>query len=477
MPRNMSVFVAFWRLNRRNAASADRRKSISIYANRSILRIAEVKISNVDSITLKSYNSLLIEGTRGCSMPASYSISGITVVAPDGFVENGVVRIQNGRLSENGEQDRFDLRPEKGLMLYPALINVHDHLRGNYLPRVGPPPGSFYLKCADWINDLNESESVKERASLTAEECYLLSSYKNLFSGVVTVNDHFPHRENQQLIPKLPVRVIERYTLAHEATSYSLDWGDGIETEHSRAVDQNCPFIIHLEEGFDEEYQAGVELLEGLGSLDEHSVLVHCLGFSEQDIEKVRDKGCTVVWCPGSNFFMFNVTCKIRRILMAGINCALGTDSTHSGTLNLLEEIRFARDMYAKMYGEVLDGRTIFEMVTINPAKAFRMDKEIGSIDAGKFADLMLLKPNHSEPYEALASAQIEDIELLTWEGTPIYGAREYKDFFKLDPGKYTDIKIRGHEKFVVGDPASLLRLVREKVGFKKELAFIPLDD
>ena len=318
---------------------------------------------------------------------------------------------------------------------------------------------------------------LKERARLTAEECYLLSGYKNLLSGVVTVSDHYPHEENQPFIRLLPLRVVERYALAHEISGHSLDWGDGIEIEHKRAVDRDWPFIVHVEEGFDEDYQRGIDVLEELGCLDEHSILIHCLGLSEQDLQKVLRGGCTVVWCPGSNYFMFNVTCKIRKALNLGINCAIGTDSTHTGSINLLEEIRFARAQYKKMYGEVLDGRTIFEMVTINAARALRMEDEVGSIESGKAADFLLLQGDGADPFEALMAAQIEDIELLTWAGKPVYGARKYRGFFGIDGGKYTDITIRERDKFVLGDPWGLLSRMREKLGFKKELPYIPLGE
>ena len=410
-------------------------------------------------------------------MLPQYSLSGVTIVTPDESVKNGAVEVTEGRISRIGETNGGGLELEPGLVLFPALVNVHDHLRGNYLPRVGPPDGAYYLKCAEWIKDLAASAVLKERAHLTAQECYVLSGYKNLLSGVVTVSDHYPHEENHSFIGSLPVRVVERYALAHEVSRHSLDWGDGIEIEHRRAVDKNWPFIVHVEEGFDEDYQRGIDVLDELGCLDEHSLLVHCLGLSEQDLQKVLRAGSTIAWCPGSNYFMFNVTCKIRKILKLGINCAIGTDSTHTGSINLLEEMRFARAQYKKMYGEVLDSRTIFDMVTINAARALRIEGEIGSIEAGKAADLLLLRSDVSDPYEALIGAQIEDIELLTWAGMPVYGDRKYRGFFGIDVDKYSDISIRGHDKFVLGDPQSLLGRVREKVGFEKELAYVPLDE
>ena len=410
-------------------------------------------------------------------MPSTYSLSGVRIVTPQGIIEDTAIEIKGERIGKLGVKCKDDLSLDSDLVVFPALINVHDHLRGTYLPKVGPPAGQFYLKCSNWEKDLRGSAVLKERSKISKEDCYFLGGYKNLFSGVITVNDHYPHEENDPVIPLLPLRVIQNYALAHEASSYSLEWGDSIEEERKKARKNNFPFIIHMEEGFDEEYQRGIELLEECNTLDEHDVLIHGLGFSETDIKKVQKRGCTVVWCPSSNFFMFNVTCKIKKILKAGVNCALGTDSNHTGSVNLLEEIRFAREMYKKMYGEVLDSKIIFDMVTANAAKAFRMDHDIGSIEENKVADIFVLKPRDDNPYEALVKAQIEDIELLTWEGSPVLGSMRYKEFFQLAGEGYTDIRIKGQEKFVKGDPARLLSEVREKVGFKKKLDFLPLDD
>jgi hypothetical protein len=281
---------------------------------------------------------------------------------------------------------------------------------------------------------------------------------------------------NKKYIPLLPLRVIKDYTLHHEVSSHSLEWGDGIENEHKKAVKNDFPFIVHLEEGFDEDYQRGVDVLSDLGCLDDHNVLIHCLGFSEEDIETVAGAGSTVVWCPASNFFMFNTTCKIRRIMERGINVALGTDSTHTGSINILEEMRFARRVFKKLYREELPAQTLFEMVTSAPARALRMEADIGSLEEGKLADLLLLKKNSADPYESVIDMEIEDISLLTMEGTPIYGDREFRDFFELDIENYTDIVIRGKEKFVRGDPIALMKKVRDKVGFDKALEYMPLD-
>jgi cytosine/adenosine deaminase-related metal-dependent hydrolase len=366
--------------------------------------------------------------------------------------------------------------------VYPALINTHDHLQGNYRPPVGPKPGVFYLTWLPWDNDLKASDTFKERSQLSREDLYNFSGYKCLFSGVATVNDHFPQKFNRKILPTLPIRAILEYGLAHETSSYDLKWGDGVETEHERAVKNKWPFITHLCEGFDEESMGGVEHLEKLKILDKHCLFVHCISFSDKDIEKVAKAGASVSWCGFSNMFMFNVTCKIRKMLKAGVNLTIGTDSSATGSANLLAEMKYDRDLYRRLYGEDLSAETMFEMVTANAARAFWMQDRTGVLEKGKLADILVVKGRHDDPYENLLCSSMEDIELLTLGGVPIYGEFRFLDLFGSSlkkgelPEDYTAIKVGGRQMFVKGDPAGLYREARRKIGFKKVLDYLPFE-
>lgn len=411
-------------------------------------------------------------------MLQNYSLSGMTVVTPDRPPGRESVKIVRNKIADLGSQAKFDLSCRQPAYCYPGLINVHDHLRGNYLPRIGPPPGKYYLNWSYWEGDLRAAKVIaEERAQIPVENMYRLSAYKNMFSGVTTVNDHFPHEFNEMFIPLLPIRVINAYTLAHECSSFDLGWGDGIEIEHQRAVKRNHPFITHLEEGFDEESQRGIEILEELGCLDDHDLFVHCIGFTDTDIRKCAAAGASVSWCPASNLFMFNLTCKIRKMLEAGVNVCLGTDSTATGSVNLLEEMRFARRTYRRLYGEDLAPERILRMVTVNSARAFRMHEKIGRIGEGMLADLLVIQPSEEDPFEALLAARIDDIELLLLEGTPVFGSPEFEELFSLREVDYTRVSINGRDKLVKGDPAGLLEQVRNAVGLKKILDYIPLGE
>ena len=244
-------------------------------------------LSRLDTRGCRSYNTIrLDEGTR---MLTTYSLSGLTVVTPD----DRRLRLEHHRRPAQAGQGGLHgasstCTSAAGTRPFPALINVHDHFNGNYLPRVGPPPGGVLPELVVLGQGPEGLRRGQDRApKTTVEQRYFLSAYKNLFSGVVTANDHFPHEWNEPFLPRLPIRADRAsYTLAHECSSFDLKWGDGIEIEHARAQKGNLPFITHLEEGFDEETQRGIEILEELGCLDDHDVFIHCIGFSDEDIQK-----------------------------------------------------------------------------------------------------------------------------------------------------------------------------------------------
>jgi 5-methylthioadenosine/S-adenosylhomocysteine deaminase len=404
-------------------------------------------------------------------MNDEYSISSITIVTPKKVLEDASIRISEGRIKEFDRSKEHDYELSGSYILFPALINPHDHLFGTYYPKIGDGP---YICWLPWDYDLKESEVYKERNKNSPLDVYLFGAYKNLISGVTTVHDHIPHEVNDQYIDELPIRVIKEYSLAHESSVYDLKWGDGIDVEYKRAVEKNLPFVTHIEEGFDEESLSGIDTLEAHQALSDHTVLIHGIGFSQKDIKLVAKRKANFIWCPGSNMFMFNRTAKVKEILEAGVNVSIGTDSPATGELNILDEIRFGKKVYRDMYDEELSDELIVQMITTNPAKAFRIDKELGSLEKGKKGDLLIISGDPKKPYRSLVNAALKDIALVIMEGKPLYGDVQFEEIFGNFKEKYTKVTIDGTEKFIIGDLNDIMAKMRKKVGFKKELPFLP---
>ena len=405
-------------------------------------------------------------------MSSEFSLTARTMVTPDEVVKDACVRISGGKIVDFSVSENKNYTLHKNHILFPAIFNAHDHLFGTYYPKIGDGP---YVCWLPWDFDLKSSEIYKERNKNSPLDIYMVGSYKNLLSGVTTVHDHIPHKVNDPLIEKLPIRVLKEYTLSHEASAYDLKWGDGIGLEHKRALKHDIPYVTHIEEGWDEESMRGIDILVDHNALTEHTVIIHGIAFSQRDIELVAKSKANFIWCPGSNMFMFGKTAKVKEIFEAGINISIGTDSPSSGELNILEEVRFAKSTYREMYNEELDDELIVKMITKNPAKAFRVADKIGSIDKGRLSDLLAVSGDGRSPYASLVNAKLEDIALVLMEGKPLYGDIEYDEIFEDLGSDYTRITIEGKDKYVVGDPKALMTKLRKTVGFHKELPFLPI--
>jgi cytosine/adenosine deaminase-related metal-dependent hydrolase len=172
---------------------------------------------------------------------------------------------------------------------------------------------------------------------------------------------------------------------------------------------------------------------------------------------------------------MFDRTAKVKELLHAGVNMSIGTDSPATGELNILCEVRFAKKVYREMYGDELDNKTIVEMITSNPAKAFRVQDRLGSLEQEKIGDLLIINGDREKPYDSLVRAELKDIALVFSEGVPLYGDDKFEEIFKDFNIKYSKISIEGKTKLIIGDPKGLMEKVRKNVGFNKELPFLPI--
>lgn len=359
----------------------------------------------------------------------------------------------------------------KGKKVYPGFVNSHDHLLASYLPKVGGNE-----KHKSWLSydNLYKSSGVfAERQQIDPEILYYLGAYKNLFAGVTTVFDHIPHYIQNPFRGILPVKLISDYTLAHSIGNYSLGWGEGPSLEYRMAEHAGLPFVTHLAEGLDDDSRQSLRLLEKMDALGGHSVLVHCLPFGPKEVEKILEKGASVVWCPTSNLHIFGKTTNIKLFLDMGVNVCLGTDYSPSGSVNLLEELKTAKSIYFGLYGEELPETTLLKMVTENPRKAFRL----GNPDAlmpGLSADLLVINDDKKDTEIHVSELTWKHIDLVTIDGYPIYGSLEYKSLFLHFGLETEEFSIDGKTKLVAGSPKKLLKQVSDSVGYKKSLAFLP---
>lgn len=134
-----------------------------------------------------------------------------------------------------------------------------------------------------------------------------------------------------------------------------------------------------------------LERLEDKGLMNERLLAVHMTQLNGTDLDSLSKTGVNVIHCPESNLKLGNGICQVARLLEHGINLAVGTDGAASNNdLDLLAEARTAA-LLAKGYAAdpcVLPAFEALEMLTINAAKALGKEQQLGSVEAGKLADL-----------------------------------------------------------------------------------------
>jgi len=134
--------------------------------------------------------------------------------------------------------------------------------------------------------------------------------------------------------------------------------------------------------------------LEQQGLFNSKLQAVHMAQLSTEDIEKLAGAGVQVVHCPQSNLKLASGICPLADLLKAGVNVALGTDGAASNNdLDLLAEAQTAALLAKGVSGDAkaVNAFQALEMMTINGARALGLDGHIGTIEAGKQADLCAL--------------------------------------------------------------------------------------
>ncbi len=137
--------------------------------------------------------------------------------------------------------------------------------------------------------------------------------------------------------------------------------------------------------------------LRNLGLLLPQTQLAHMTQTDASDIALLQDHNCHVVHCPESNMKLASGFCPVGKLLDAGVNVALGTDGAASNNdLDLFSELKTAALLTKAVAGDAaaLDAHAALRMATINGAKALGWDDQIGSIEAGKSADIIAVEIN-----------------------------------------------------------------------------------
>ena len=314
----------------------------------------------------------------------------------------------------------------------PGLINTHTHLSMDLFRGLADD-----LALDEWLND----HIWPMEANLNGWYCYigaLLGACEMIKSGTTTFCDMYFYMEDvAKAIAESGIRGVLSYGM--------IDFADAEKRENefkeNISLFENCngmadgrikvflgphsPYtcskelLIRAREEADK-YGMGIhihvgetqkevndllestgmrpfEYLDSLGLLGPDVLAAHAVWLSDSEIEIIKEKGVKLSHNPCSNMKLASGISPVDKLLKEGVCVSLGTDgSSSNNNLDLFEEMKFASLLQKvdSLNPEALNALETLKMATINGAKALGLEDEIGSIEVGKKADLILIDTN-----------------------------------------------------------------------------------
>jgi 5-methylthioadenosine/S-adenosylhomocysteine deaminase len=207
--------------------------------------------------------------------------------------------------------------------------------------------------------------------------------------------------------------------LLERVAKLSRERGVRVHTHASESKDEIK--MVERETG-----RRNIEYLDECGLAAPHVVLAHCVHLNDSEMDVLSRTGTHVAHCPSSNLKLGSGFAPIVEMLGRGISVSLGADGAPcNNRLDMFTEMRTAALIQKALHGaEILPALTMLRMATIAGARALGLDKEIGSIEVGKRADLTLLNLEalhttpHPDPISTIVyAAEASDVETVIIDG------------------------------------------------------------
>jgi hypothetical protein len=182
--------------------------------------------------------------------------------------------------------------------------------------------------------------------------------------------------------------------------------------------------LLHLSEGTDaaaREHFLALKVDDDRWAITGNLIGIHCAALTAADFEVFAAHGGSMVWSPLSNLLLYGGTAAVGDALAAGVPVALGSDWSPSGSKSLLGELKVAR-LVARLTGVALTGAELLAMATTTPAAMLGWGAALGSLEAGKKADLVAVGTTTGDPYDTVLDASENDVDLVVINGIPRAG-------------------------------------------------------
>lgn len=241
------------------------------------------------------------------------------------------------------------------------------------------------------------------------------------------------------LSPHAPYTVSRK--LFEKITDYALSENIKISVHAAESLQEQeffqtgAGFFASLYEKLNLDWRAPrtspVEYLVEIGVLRAKPLLAHCVKVSDRDIELIAATDSRVAHCPKSNAKFGHGSAPLEKFLAQKISVGFGSDSVASNNVcDILEEARFAT-LFARNEPnrqKFLNAKEIIETATFGAARALGIDSEIGTLEAGKQADLIVVSldnvaqmPTHDVYSALLFASNARDVKMTMVAGAEIY--------------------------------------------------------
>ncbi|HEY3835277.1 MAG TPA: amidohydrolase family protein [Bryobacteraceae bacterium] len=363
----------------------------------------------------------------------------VTMDAQQHVIDDGAVAIRGERIAAVGKRSDIDRRfqaaqhLDKGdAIVMPGLINTHAHAAMSLFRGIADD-----LNLQDWLTKFIFPAEKKNVSPEFVRWGTRLACLEMLLGGVTTYTDMYYYEDmvaattreagmrgvlgetvigfpvNDAANPAAALKAAEGFirhfhndSLIVPAVAPHAPYTNSDETLKScriLASRYNAPVLIHLSEtkkenddSMREHHMTPAQRLDGLGFFRGRTVVAHAVWVTDGDIAILKRNNTGVAHCPSSNMKLASGAAPVVKMLERGLNVGLGTDGPagSNNDFDLFEEMDLAAKLQKLTTGDprALPARTAVAMATITGAKALGMEKEIGSLEAGKRADLITIR-------------------------------------------------------------------------------------
>jgi 5-methylthioadenosine/S-adenosylhomocysteine deaminase len=358
-----------------------------------------------------------------------------STVIPDGAIWiAGATIAAVTRRAEPAPEGFGDIVPlETGGTVFPGLIELHNHLAYNVLPLWNVP--QTYTNRDQWGNTPAYHQLVTAPMKTIGEATDLLPALvryvecKALVGGVTST----------QGIALFSAPGVRRYyrgivrnveetgdELLPEAGSRIADVDAKDPQAFLAEIEKKTCFLLHLSEGTDEAAHRHFEALRLPGNkwaIAPSLAGIHCVALTPADFEVMAANGASMVWSPFSNLLLYGRTANVAgAVAAAPLKIGLGSDWSPTGIKSLLGELKVAR-VYSHNSGNTFSDGQLVRLATTAGAEILRWDKTVGSLEAGKRADLVAVAgQDDAAPLTPLFEGDERTVQLVAIDGTPRYG-------------------------------------------------------